>query len=109
MTSVYDDIRSDLLQVLEGVDVLNNTDIGHLNVDGLTESARLAAILNRRLKRLCINKLDEVKTIAEMHASIEWGQRLMGKDTGYCDVSARHKSLLNSQHALEKYTTHVKT
>jgi hypothetical protein len=101
MTSVYDDINSDLVQALEGVDVLTRTDIGRLKVDELMETARLIAILDRRVKRMCAFKLDEVKTMAEMHASLEWGQSLMGKDTS--DVKTKHKSLL------QRYTIPVKT
>ena len=90
MTSVYDDIQSDLVQALEGVHVLNNTDIGHLKVDGLTKAAKLIAILDRRIKRLCVSKLDEVKKVVEMHAGLMWGRHLMVQDTG--EFSAGNKS-----------------
>lgn len=101
--TVYDEIETDLVSALEGVDVLNNTDIGRLDVNGLTETARLIAILERRVKRLCVMKLDQVKASAFLYAGLETGQRLMGKSTD--DASAKHKSLLDSQHALEKYAT----
>lgn len=107
MPNVYASIREQLVLALENVDVLNHTEIDALEVSGLTETARLLAILQRRTRRLCDNKLDHVKTIAQMHGFLVTGQRLAGQDT--TDASSSHQNLLAIQRALEKYTSDVKT
>ena len=53
-------ISKHVLGALKHIEVLNNIDICQLDEAGLTENARLVAMLARRLKRLCAYKADNV-------------------------------------------------
>lgn len=106
MPDAYQSTRKCLVQALEHVEVMNSTDICHLEVDGLTEIARLIAILDRRVNRLCFNKLAHAETVAKMTE----GQRLLGKDVkASASYAAWHEAWLAKQRSLEKYARNVKT
>lgn len=101
--ATYSNIKGHLVQTLEHIEELNHTDIGQLDAAGLTETAKLVAILDRRTKRLCASKLDHVKFVATMHEGHLKGLQMMGKDTS--DKRAYLNTILNTQRLLEKYAT----
>lgn len=75
----YDSIKKHLVRALEHVEVLNDTDVCLLDGEGLAEITKLVTIMNRRLKRLCDGKADNLNGVAYLQEGLMLGQRLLGQ------------------------------